>query len=75
MIVIMRDVAASGAYYISAAADRIIAHPTSVTGSIGVIMPLVNVAPLAEKFGISVASIKLMRCIPDSCRLSLMAEI
>ncbi len=58
VIVIMRDVAASGAYYISAAADRIIAHPTSVTGSIGVIMPLVNVAPLAEKFGISIASIK-----------------
>ncbi len=58
VVVIMRDVAASGAYYISAAADRIIAHPTTVTGSIGVIMPLVNVAALAEKYGISVASIK-----------------
>ncbi|MDR4496379.1 MAG: signal peptide peptidase SppA [Candidatus Scalindua sp.] len=58
VIVIMRDVAASGAYYISAAADRIVAHPTSVTGSIGVIMPLVNVAVLAEKFGITISPIK-----------------
>lgn len=58
VIVIMRDVAASGAYYISAAADRIIAHPTTITGSIGVIMPLVNLADLAKKYGIAVTSIK-----------------
>ncbi len=58
VIVIMRDVAASGAYYISAAADRIIAHPTTITGSIGVIMPLVNVADLAKKYGVAVTSIK-----------------
>ncbi|MDR4504564.1 MAG: signal peptide peptidase SppA [Candidatus Scalindua sp.] len=58
VLVIMRDVAASGAYYISAAADRIIAHPTTITGSIGVIMPLVNVADLAKKYGIAVTSIK-----------------
>ncbi|GJQ59361.1 MAG: signal peptide peptidase SppA [Candidatus Scalindua sp. AMX11] len=58
VIVIMRDVAASGAYYISAAADRIIAHPTTITGSIGVIMPLVNFADLAKKYGVAVTSIK-----------------
>ena len=34
------------------AADEIVAHPTSVTGSIGVIMPGINVAGLMERFGI-----------------------
>ncbi len=58
VIVSMQDVAASGAYYISAAADKIIAHPTTITGSIGVIMPLINVATLAEKYGIEDNSIK-----------------
>lgn len=32
-----QEVCASGAYYVSCAADRIVAHPTSVVGSIGVI--------------------------------------
>ena len=58
IIVCMLDVAASGAYYISAAADKIIAHPTTITGSIGVIMPLINIANLAEKYGIEDNSIK-----------------
>ncbi len=58
VIVIMQDVAASGAYYISAAADKIMSHPTSVTGSIGVIMPMINIADLVEKFDIEDTSIK-----------------
>lgn len=58
IIVSMQDVAASGAYYISAAADKIISHPTTVTGSIGVIMPLINVTNLAEKYGIEDTSIE-----------------
>ncbi len=58
VIVCMQDVAASGAYYISAAADKIISHPTTVTGSIGVIMPLINIANLVEKYGIEDNSIK-----------------
>ncbi|MHC4266836.1 MAG: signal peptide peptidase SppA [Planctomycetota bacterium] len=58
VIVIMQDVAASGAYYISAAADKIMSHPTTVTGSIGVIMPLINIANLVEKFDIEDTSIK-----------------
>lgn len=52
------DVGASGAYYISMAADRIIAHPTSVTGSIGVIMLHVNLQGLLEKVGVEAESIK-----------------
>ncbi|MCP4253366.1 MAG: signal peptide peptidase SppA [Candidatus Scalindua sp.] len=58
VIVCMQDVAASGAYYISAAADKIISHPTTITGSIGVIMPLINIASLVEKYGIEDNSIK-----------------
>ncbi len=58
VIVCMQDVAASGAYYISAAADKIISHPTTITGSIGVIMPLINIANLIEKYGIEDNSIK-----------------
>jgi protease-4 len=52
------DVGASGAYYISMAADKIIAHPTSVTGSIGVIMLHVNLQGLLEKVGVGAEPIK-----------------
>lgn len=45
--------AASGAYYISAASDRIIAEPTCVTGSIGVIMPAFTIEQLLDKIGVT----------------------
>ncbi len=57
VVVYMQDVAASGGYYISSAADAIVAHPTTITGSIGVIMPLVNVAELINRYGIKDTSI------------------
>ncbi len=57
VVVYMQDIAASGGYYISAAADAIIAHPTTITGSIGVIMPLINVAELISRYGIKDNSI------------------
>lgn len=57
VVVYMQDVAASGGYYISSAADAIVAHPTTITGSIGVIMPLVNVAELINHYGIKDNSI------------------
>ncbi|TVL98286.1 MAG: signal peptide peptidase SppA [Candidatus Brocadia sp. WS118] len=57
VVVYMQDVAASGGYYISSAADAIIAHPTTITGSIGVIMPLINVAELINRYGIKDNSI------------------
>jgi protease-4 len=44
--------AASGGYYIAMAADSVQAHPTTVTGSIGVIFSSVNFAGLMEKVGI-----------------------
>ncbi|GIW05685.1 MAG: multidrug transporter [Dehalococcoidia bacterium] len=44
--------AASGGYYIAAPADRIVANPTSITGSIGVISVIPNVSGLMEKLGV-----------------------
>lgn len=57
VVVYMGDIAASGGYYISSAADAIVAHPTTITGSIGVIMPLINVAELINRYGIKDNSI------------------
>ncbi|MBI2413343.1 MAG: signal peptide peptidase SppA [Deltaproteobacteria bacterium] len=54
----LMDVAASGGYYIAAASDRIIAHPTTVTGSIGVVAFSVNASGLLEKIGIANQTIK-----------------
>lgn len=47
----MGAVAASGGYYIAAAADKIIANPGTITGSIGVIMEFANAEELLKKIG------------------------
>lgn len=52
VVVSMGGLAASGGYYISAPADRIVANPTTLTGSIGVITMLPNYQQLLEKVGI-----------------------
>jgi len=44
VIAVIQDVGASGAYYVACAADTIIAHPTSVTGSIGTLVQTISVA-------------------------------
>jgi protease-4 len=44
--------ATSGGYYVAMAADRVIANPTTVTGSIGVLFSGINVAGLMHKLGI-----------------------
>ena len=58
VVTIMGDVAASGAYYIALASDYIMAHPTTLTGSIGVIMQSYNVKDLAAKLGVQDVTIK-----------------
>ena len=58
VVAIMMDVAASGGYYLALAADTIIAHPTTVTGSIGVIMLSVNAEGLMQKIGVAAITIK-----------------
>lgn len=52
--VIMMDLAASGAYYISLPADFIMAHPTTLTGSVGVIFMRPKAHGLMEKVGLGV---------------------
>lgn len=54
----MGNTAASGGYYIAASADKIVAHPATITGSIGVIMESINVSELAENYGIDFNTIK-----------------
>ncbi len=54
----MGNTAASGGYYISAPADKIVAHPATLTGSIGVIMQGYNLAGLTDKLGIDINTIK-----------------
>lgn len=53
LVVSMGEVAASGGYYMSAAADKIIASENTVTGSIGVIGIIPNFANFESKYGIS----------------------
>ncbi len=53
VVVSMGNVAASGGYYIACQADKIIAEPTTITGSIGVFGTIPNAAGLADKIGIN----------------------
>ena len=52
IVVTFGDTAASGGYYISAKADKIVALPGTLTGSIGVIAEIPNLKGLFEKLGI-----------------------
>lgn len=58
VVALFRDVAASGGFYIAMAADRIVAQPGTMTGSIGVIMQANNVEGLFDKLGIKVMPVK-----------------
>ena len=50
----MADVAASGGYYIAMGANRILAEPETLTGSIGVVAAAVNVKGALDRLGIKV---------------------
>ncbi|MGH7232812.1 MAG: signal peptide peptidase SppA [Nitrospiraceae bacterium] len=52
VIASIMDVGASGGYYVAVAADKIVVHPSSVTGSLGVIMMTMNARGLLEKIGL-----------------------
>jgi protease-4 len=54
----MGALAASGGYYIACAAQRVYANPGTITGSIGVIMPFMNVKDLVEKLGVKGMTVK-----------------
>ena len=57
-VAFVNSVSASGAYYITANSDKIVASPTSIVGSIGVIMQLYNLEGLAGKVGVRSETIK-----------------
>jgi protease-4 len=54
MVAVLMGVAASGGYYIALPADRIVAHPTTVTGSVGVLFLQPKVEGLMQKIGVGV---------------------
>ncbi len=54
MVAAMMDVGASGGYYIALPSDRILAHPTTITGSVGVLFLRPKVKGLIDKLGIGV---------------------
>ena len=58
LVALVHDTAASGGYYIAAPADLIIAQPTAIIGSIGVIMQTLNIQNLSEKIGVTDTTIK-----------------
>lgn len=58
VVALMRDVAASGGFYIAMAADKIVAQPGTLTGSIGVIMQTTNAQELFKKIGVDMNAIK-----------------
>ncbi|MBW2203918.1 MAG: signal peptide peptidase SppA, partial [Deltaproteobacteria bacterium] len=58
VVAAMGTVAASGGYYIAAAANKIVANPGTITGSIGVIMEFVRVEELLNKIGVDLEIIK-----------------
>lgn len=57
VVVSMSDLAASGGYYISCAADYIYAEPTTLTGSIGIFGTIPNVKKLRDKIGLDMDEI------------------
>jgi protease-4 len=58
VVTCMMDVCASGGYYLSCASDYRVAYPTTITGSIGVIIETVNLNGTLKKLGIRSEAIK-----------------
>jgi len=58
VVALMRDVAASGGFYIAMAADKVVAQPGTMTGSIGVILQTTNAQELLKKIGVDMNAIK-----------------
>jgi len=56
--VVMGAIAASGGYYVAAAADHVVANPGTITGSIGVLMEFTNLEELFKKIGLSAVVLK-----------------
>ena len=57
VVALMMDVTASGGYYVACAADHMVAYPTAITGSIGVIVQTISLQPALAKLGITAEAI------------------
>lgn len=57
VIAVMTDLATSGGYYIACACDEILAQPSSVTGSIGVVMQMFDISGTMEIVGVQADAI------------------
>lgn len=80
----MGEVAASGGYYVASAANEIWASPSTITGSIGIFYGKVDIAPLAQHFGVNIETEKrgehagadsLYRPFTDSDRAALVDKL
>lgn len=58
VIAFVRDLAASGGYYVAVAADHILAEPTAIVGSIGVLFQSLNWHQLAGRIGLDASIVK-----------------
>ena len=57
VVAMLGEVAASGGYYLACGADEIVAHPTTITGSIGVITQTVQMGEALDRLGITADAI------------------
>lgn len=58
VVALMMGVAASGGYYVASACDAIVAHPSTITGSIGVISLFPDMEGLLSKVGVKMQVVK-----------------
>lgn len=58
VVVSMGSYAASGGYYIATGADKIVAQPGTITGSIGVVLGKFTIGKLLDKFGVGVGEVR-----------------
>ncbi len=57
VLALMMDVAASGGFYLACATDEGVAYPTTITGSIGVVLQTVSVKPALDRIGVDTDAI------------------
>ena len=57
VVALMMDLATSGGYYLACGADEIVAYPTTITGSVGVIMQTLSVKPALSRLGVNTDAI------------------
>ncbi|WP_051904542.1 signal peptide peptidase SppA [Hippea jasoniae] len=58
IVALIKTIGASGAYFAACGADKIVAYPTSIVGSIGVIFETLNFSELAKRAGVNLFVVK-----------------